>query len=309
MTPVPGQSGEYSQCTANFVFHSTSYTFRTVRYRTKAGRMATKRVRVAHPHTYVGMAAHCVGVAKNSDSDLNGCHESVGSLPIGTRVYFYQGVASGKSVLGIGIGGGSSGTRIGSGVLRYSSWIAMKRAHTAVGSLACNYNDLALVEVSGTDLKRVNPTVPYFGGPTKIAGLPGAGASVYTVGNSSLRGTERSTSGRVSTYGAWEDIIGKQGSQGVPGDSGSGYMNSSGQAVGVLSTCISSNGIASLLGQTSCPQNGIGSLAQEVAFARAHGLPNLTLVRGRAPFSTSGSGQSSARATTGGSGVLGILGL
>lgn len=307
MTPVPGQPGEYSQCTGNFVFRSTSYTFRTVRYRTSTGAWATKRVRVAHRHTYVGMAAHCVGAANNSDSDLNGCHASVGSLPLGTTVYFYQGVSGGSSIGPIGIGNGSNGTRIGVGVLRYSSWLAMKKARTNVNSGACNYNDLSLVEVKAPYLKQVNPTVPYFGGPTTIAGLPGVGAKAYTVGNSSLRGTERSTTGTVDDHSLWEDILSQQ-DPGVPGDSGSGYMNARGQAVGVLSTCITSVGIATLLGTTNCPQNGIGSLAQEVAFARAHGLPNLTLVPGRVAFSAAGTGQSTAGTTSGG-GLLGLGGL
>ncbi|HWU33093.1 MAG TPA: hypothetical protein VN108_09470, partial [Marmoricola sp.] len=176
MTPVPGTPGEYSQCTANFVYRAVSYTYRTVRYRTAAGRIATRKVRVAHPHVYVGMAAHCVGAPGNSESNLNGCDPSTGSLPLGTTVYFYQGVSSGQTLLGlIATSNGSGGHRIGSGVLRYSSWIAMKRAHTPLSSDACNYNDLSLVEVNPAYLKYVNPTVPYIGGPTRLAGLPGQG--------------------------------------------------------------------------------------------------------------------------------------
>lgn len=303
MTPVPGNPGEYSQCTANFVYRSVSYTYRTVRYRTSSGTMATKRVRVAHPHVYVGMAAHCVGAASNSDSNLNGCDPSMGSLPLGTTVYFYQGVSGGSSLLGlVSLSNGSNGHRIGSGVLRYSSWIAMKRAHTPLNSNACNYNDLSLVEVNPAYLKLVNPTVPYIGGPTTLAPLPSAGQSVYTVGNSSLRGTERATSGTVNTHSLWTDLIDQAASPGVPGDSGSGYLNAAGQAVGVLSTLNCSGPLPPPLG--SCNQNGIGSLAQEVAFARSHGLPNLTLVPGNRAFNPAGAGSSSS--TTSGGGLLGL---
>lgn len=274
MTPLGGS--EYEQCTANFIFRSVSYTTRTVRYLTSSGTWATRTVRVAHPHTYAGMAAHCAGAATNTDTNTNGC--TSGSLPLGTTVHFYQGVKGGTSLAGIiGLGGGSNGTRIGSGVLRYSSWIAMKRARTTDAN-TCAYNDFALVEVNSAYLKQVNPTVPTFGGPTTLGGLPGVGAWIYTVGNSSKRGTERATSGTVQQHGTWSDLV-RTSSPGVPGDSGSGYMNASGQAVGVLST-LNCSGLLFL----SCNTNGIGSISQEVAFARAHGLGNLSLVRGWVSF-------------------------
>lgn len=305
MTPVPGSPGEYEQCTANFVYRSVSYTTKVVKRRTSAGRMVKKRVRVAHPHVYVGMAAHCVGAASNSDSNLNGCDPSVGSLPLGTKVYFYQGVSGGSSLLGlVSLSNGSNGHRIGSGVLRYSSWLAMKKAHTPEASDACNYNDLSLVEVDAPYLKLVNATVPYIGGPTALAPLPAAGQTVYTVGNSSQRGTERATSGTVNTYSVWSDLINQSASPGVPGDSGSGYMNASGQAVGVLSTLNCSDPLG-----LSCNQNGIGSLAQEVAFARAHGLPNLTLVPGKSAFNPAGAGSGASTSSGGGLGLLSGLGL
>lgn len=291
LTPLGG--GEYEQCTANFVFRSVSYTSKVV-YVQGVRRV----VRVAHPHVYVGMAAHCVGAATNSDTDTNGC--TSGSLPLGTPVYFYQGVSGGSSLAGIvSLGNGSNGRRIGSGVLRYSSWLAMKRAHTT-NAATCAYNDLALVEVSSANLRQVNPTVPYFGGPTRLAPLPGAGAAIYTVGNSSQRGTERSTSGHVDSHSLWSDLVTTQ-DPGVPGDSGSGYMNASGQAVGVLST-LNCSGLLGL----SCTQNGIGSLYQEVAFARAHGLSNLTLTPGTSAFHASGAGRSTGT-STGGGGLLGGL--
>ncbi|MGN6723556.1 MAG: hypothetical protein ACTHJM_13175 [Marmoricola sp.] len=268
-----------AQCTANFVFRRVVTTYKTVN---------GSRVAVKTTHTYVGYAAHCA--SKGSDTQTNGCHTP--SYPLGTKVQFVVGESGGS--LG-GLVGGSPGTVIGTGTLRYSSWIAMQRAHTT-SSLACNFNDLALVEVDRAYLRRVNPTVPYFGGPTKLAALPGAGQAVYTVGSSSQRGTTRSTSGKVvdASNAPWSDIV-KTKSGGVPGDSGSGYMNSAGDAVGVLSTLN-----VSLLPPSSA--NGIGSLAQEVAFARKHGLSGLALVPGRTAFNPAAAGQSS-----GGGNLLGGL--
>ena len=62
---------------------------------------------------------------------------------------------------------------------------------------------------------------------------------------------------------------------GVPGDSGSGFLDESGAAIGVLSTLQ----IAPLAGT-----NGVGDLAKEIAYARASGFPELQLVPGTEPF-------------------------
>lgn len=250
-----------AQCTANFVFRRVVTTYRIVN---------GQRVAIRTTHTYVGYAAHCA--SRGSDTQTNGC--STPSYPLGTKVQFVVGEKSGA--LG-GLIGGSPGTVIGTGTLRYSSWIAMQRAHTT-NALECAYNDLALVEVDRAYLGRVNPTVPFFGGPSKLGALPGVGQAIYTVGSSSLRGTTRATSGTVrdASNAPWSDIV-KTKSPGVPGDSGSGYMNASGQAVGVLSTLD-----VNLLPPSSA--NGIGSLSQEVAFSRTHGMGGLVLVPGRTAF-------------------------
>ena len=282
-TPIIGPGVQMNtvnaQCTGNFVFRRVVTTYKTVN---------GKRVAVKTTHTYVGYAAHCA--SRGSDTQTNGCNTP--SYPLGTKVQFVVGEKGGS--LG-GLIGGSAGTVIGTGTLRYSSWIAMQRAHTT-NSLECAYNDLALVEVDRAYLSRVSPTVPYFGGPTKLAGLPGLGQAVYTVGSSSQRGTTRATSGTVKDASAapWSDIV-KTKSGGVPGDSGSGYMNSAGQAVGVLSTLN-----VSLLPPSSA--NGIGSLAQEVGFSRTHGMSGLVLVPGRVAFNPAAAGQS----TGGGSLLAGL---
>lgn len=223
------------QCTANFV------------YRQKG-----------HPnHVYVGMAAHCAG--KGSSSDTNGC--TTASYPLGTRVQF----VTGANLF-------SGGTQVGTGKLAYSSWIAMHRAHST-SSGACNYNDLALVKVDRRYLDRVSATVPGMGGPVRLAHhFPAVGGPVYSVGSSSLRGSTQAKSGTVQSRSAWTMTV-RTGSPGVPGDSGSGFLDASGGAVGVLSTLDLFPDIGA---------NGVGSLYREVEFARSHGLRGLELLRGGA---------------------------
>ncbi|HET8562107.1 MAG TPA: hypothetical protein VFL69_16430 [Marmoricola sp.] len=226
-----------AQCTANFVF------------RDRRGR------------TYVGYAAHCAG--KGNESQTNGC--TTPSYPLGTRVTF----TTGETLL-------TGGTVLGHGRLAYSSWIAMHRAHTGRHAV-CAYNDLALVRVGRSDLRKVDPTVPQLGGPTGVARPPAVGRKVYTYGASSLRGGQ-AKQGTVRNRSRWTTTVFTP-SPGIPGDSGSGFLTSSGKAFGVLSTL-------DVLPDTGA--NGVGSLALEIAFASRHGVPGLRLVPGRTAFSATG---------------------
>ena len=63
---------------------------------------------------------------------------------------------------------------------------------------------------------------------------------------------------------------------GIPGDSGSGYLSQSGEAVGVLST----------LNLAPLPvSNGVTNLAKALRYAAAHGFAGLELEPGTEPFS------------------------
>ncbi len=141
-----------AQCTGNFVFKD------------RVGRV------------YVGYAAHCAG--KGAATDTNGCNTR--SHPIGTRVRFAKGATL-----------ATNGTTVGGGTLVYSSWIKMHRLNTQ-NRAACEANDFALVRVDRNDRRKVNPSVPFWGGPTglSIAGAP-AGTRVYSWGQSSLRPGDR----------------------------------------------------------------------------------------------------------------------
>ena len=209
---------------------------------------------------YVGYAAHCAG--KGEATDTNGCETP--SLPMGTRVRFVTGM----NLL-------SGGTTVGYGRLRYSSWAAMQRAGTT-STLVCESNDFALVEVERAYRGRVDPTFPSYGGPSALGGVPAAGQTVYTYGSSSLRGSSAKSGDVVESNRRAATVF--TPSPGIPGDSGSGYLDARGRAFGVLSTV----NIAPAAGT-----NGVGGLALQVTFARRHGFSTLQLVPGRKPFTTS----------------------
>ena len=205
--------------------------------------------------TYVGQAAHCSGTGGATETD--GCDS--GSLPIGTPVE---------------VDGATQ-----PGTLAYNSWLAMQD-NGETDSDACAYNDFALVGLSAADAAAVDPTVPGFGGPTSVAPAPtNLGASVYSYGNSSLRLGVSQLSPKqgivVQNQGnGWSRNI-YTVTPGIPGDSGSGFLNSAGQAIGTLSTVT----IAPTAGS-----NGIGDLSRELAYARANGFSGLQLVPGTQPF-------------------------
>jgi hypothetical protein len=143
---------------------------------------------------YVGYAAHCAG--RGAATDTNGCKTR--SHPLGTRVRFAKGATL-----------ATNGTTVGGGTLVYSSWIKMRQRNTR--GAACAANDFALVRVDRNDRRKVNPSVPFWGGPTGLAtaGAP-AGTQVYSWGQSSLRPTtvlspKTGTSlGRTNRGWGWE---------------------------------------------------------------------------------------------------------
>jgi hypothetical protein len=234
---------EGAQCTGNFVFTDG------------AG------------NVYVGYAAHCAGTGEATDT--NGC--DVESLPLGTTVTFNEG---GSLV--------SEGTQVGTGTLAYSSWDTMNRINETDEN-TCAYNDLALVRVSAADVAKVNPSIPFWGGPTGIdTDGTAAGDRVWTYGNSSLRfGIEALAPhtgislGDSAADGGWSHPL-YTVTPGVPGDSGSAFLSAGGKAVGVLST----------LGLAPLPaSNNIGDLGKELAYAQQHsGIAGLQLVNGTEPF-------------------------
>jgi len=203
---------------------------------------------------YIGQAAHCSSTGGSTDT--NGC--LAGSQPIGTPVE---------------VDGASK-----PGTLAYNSWITMQAGGEADPD-ACQYNDLALVRLDPADHGKVNPSIPFWGGPTGITDTVAANSKVLSYGNSSLRAgiTQLSPKGGVSLGqdgGGWNHSV-YTVSPGIPGDSGSAFIDKQGRAFGVLSTLQ----ILPLAGA-----NGVGDLSRELAYMRSHGGPDATLATGTEAF-------------------------
>jgi hypothetical protein len=202
---------------------------------------------------FIGLAAHCFSTGGSTDT--NGC--DTGSLPLGTAVEN----ADGQVI----------------GTLAYSSWRTMQGVGES-NAEACDYNDLALVRLaSGVS---ANPTVPRWGGPTGMAaaGAPQAGNEVYSYGNSSLRFGLTQLSPKIGygiedSPGGWSHTV-YTVTPGIPGDSGSGFLDAQGRAFGVLSTVQ----IAPLVAA-----NGVGDLGRQLAYANARGgVGTISVVTGGA---------------------------
>jgi hypothetical protein len=206
-------------------------------------------------NVYLGQAAHCSSTGGQTSTD--GC--TTGSQPLGTPVEI--------------MGAAHPGTLV------YNSWLTMQgKGETDPDT--CAFNDLALVKIDPADVANVNPSVPGFGGPTGVGSVGGLGSTVYTYGNSSLRLGVTKLSPKQGVViqddgNGWSHVL-YTVTPGIPGDSGSGFMNAAGQAIGVLSTLQ----VLPLPGS-----NGVGDLAKEIAYMHANSsFTGTNLVPGTEPF-------------------------
>jgi hypothetical protein len=205
---------------------------------------------------YIGQAAHCTGIGGNTQT--NGCESGV--LPLGTPVI---------------VGGAAA-----PGTVVYNSWITMQDVNEGDVN-ACNGNDFALVRLDPVDHPKVNPSVPFWGGPSAAAPGTASGEDVYSYGNSSLRFGAQQLSPKTGVivgqqFGGWNHIV-YTASPGIPGDSGSAYMSSNGGALGVLSTIQ----VAPVAGS-----NGVSDLGRALAYMKMHtNLDAVTLATGTETFS------------------------
>ena len=228
------------QCTANFIYTQTTID--------ELGAEQLTGV-------FLGQAAHCAGLG--GATGTNGCVEE--SMPLGTPVEVEGASQPGELV--------------------YSSWIAMQAAGET-DSNACQYNDFALVALDPADWDSVNPTVPFWGGPEAL-NTRGTdfGEDVYSYGNSGLRfGLEDLKPKKGYSLGdccdGWSHDV-YTVTPGVPGDSGSGFLDSDGNAFGVLAT----------LGLLPYPAgNGVSDLAHALDYMHAHSGPDAALEPGTEPF-------------------------
>ena len=208
----------------------------------------------ASNNVYIGQAAHCSGTDGNTAT--NGCE--AGSLPTGTPVNVDGATQPGTIV--------------------YSSWVAMQAAGETDAN-TCQYNDIALIRLHPADYGRVNPSIPFWGGPTGTATTTAQGDKVLSYGNSSLRAgiTQLSPKEGLSlgaTGGGWTHQV-YTVSPGIPGDSGSAFIDRQGRAFGVLSTLQ----LAPLAGA-----NGVSDVSRMIAYMESHGGPDVTLANGTEAF-------------------------
>jgi hypothetical protein len=211
-------------------------------------------------HVYLGQAAHC-SAAEDADGG-DGCTSP--SLPLGTPVTV-QGATRPARVV-------------------YSSWLTMQAARES-DPASCRYNDFELVELDPSDVGSVNPTVPIWGGPIGLATTGTLeGQPIYGYGHSELTVSQPDLGPKQGVSlgdrgGGWSHAV-LTATPGIPGDSGSAYLDSEGRALGVLST----------LDLVPVPgSNGIGDLSRELQYLHTHThttFGSLQLALGTQPFAT-----------------------
>lgn len=210
---------------------------------------------------YIGQAAHCSLASQDplAVTQPNGCLSP--SLPVGTPVQ---------------VEGASK-----PGVMVYNSWIKMQERGEKDPN-ACAYNDFALVRLDPADRGGVNPSIPVWGGPTGLSSKTSPGDKVLSYGASPLllgisQLSPRQGISRGQTGGGWSHRVYTL-TPGIPGDSGSGFIDAQGRAFGVLST----------LGLLPDPlSNGVGDLSRELLYLRAYSDLRITLAAGTEPFTGS----------------------
>ena len=205
-------------------------------------------------NVYLGQAAHCSGTGSATATD--GC--TSGSLPIGTPV---------------DIGGSKPGTMV------YNSWLTMQSKGEADAD-TCAYNDLALVKVDPADVGSVNPSIPFWGGPTgrrqrrhrrrrhgpQLRQL--RAARRHHPAQPEAGQERRRRRQRLEPHRLHRDAR-------HPRRLGLGVPRRDGKALGVLSTVA----IAPLAGS-----NGVGDVAKELAYANSTGGFGVTLANGTEAF-------------------------
>lgn len=210
--------------------------------------------------TFIGQAAHCAGTG--TATETGGC--TSGSGPIGTTVTIIDRNGVERA-----------------GKLAYSSWITMQEVGETDED-ACAFNDFALVEIADEDVADVDPAIPHYGGPKGLntTGLA-VGEKVYSYGNSPLRQGVGALSPKWglctgASGGGWSHEV-YTATPGVPGDSGSAFLDSDGDAVGVLTT----------LNVLPVPvSNGVADLNRVMDYAKTHNddFQDLELVLSDVPF-------------------------
>jgi hypothetical protein len=210
---------------------------------------------------YLGMAALCAHRNARPADGPDGVHSNgctFDSYPLGTPV----------ELKGTGV----------RGTLAYSSWLAMRHWHELYST--CLDNNFALIRLPDSARDRANPSVPELGGPTGLAtDFTPAGAKVVGYGNGPAHldaAPLRPMPGEVlgDNGGGYAHLVTSL-PPGLPGDSGAGYLDERGRAVGVLAN----------LTLDPPGANTVIDLARVIDYAvQRGGLHGLRLIVGTEPF-------------------------
>ena len=222
---------------------------------TEGGQCTANFIFTDGSEVFIGYAAHCAGTGGATTTD--GCEAE--SLPTGKTEVDIEGASE-------------------PGTLAYSSWETMDDVEEQHAD-TCGFNDFALVAIDPADHDKVNPTIPFWGGPDALGATSSFGEKVYTYGNSSLRlGIELLSPKEGYSLGqnadGWSHTV-YTATPGIPGDSGSAVLDHQGNALGSVSTVA----IAPLAGS-----NGVTDLALALEYANENGDVNAELAEGTEPF-------------------------
>lgn len=204
---------------------------------------------------YIGTAAHCMA-GEDAQSSVDGCKEPV--MPEGIEV----------SILG-------RDGQTYKGTVAYNSWAVMQAEGESDPEL-CNLNDLSLIRIDDADVAKANPTVPGFGGPTALD-TDGTrnGEKVFSYQPNQLVATPNKQGISLGQPEGPRTHVVATVPPGVPGDSGSGYLDEHGKAFGVLSSLM-----------TPTTTNGVADIAEALDYAADNGsIGRVSLIKGDAPFS------------------------
>lgn len=206
---------------------------------------------------YLGAAAHC-NAAEDAMSSVDGCKEPV--MPEGTEVTIK----------------GRDGQDY-KGRVAYNSWVQMQ-ARGETDPALCNFNDMELIELDEAAVAASNPTVPGFGGPTGLdTDGTQEGEKVFSYQPNQLVATPYKQGQSFGQPEGPRTHVVATAPPGVPGDSGSGYLDADGEAFGVLS---------SLMAPTTT--NGVTDIAQALDYAEQFGsVGAVSLINGDEPFEAS----------------------
>jgi hypothetical protein len=183
---------------------------------------------------YLGSAAHCA--AAGAATDVSGCTSP--ALPVGSTVLVGAAQLRGR--------------------LAYSSWVTMQGRGETDADL-CLHNDFALVALPpGTP---VDPSVPRVGGPTGLD-VDGTRPDEPVVGYQPRAGAPVRSGRSLGELAGGRAHRVETDPPGGAGDSGSGYLDGDGEALGVLST-LTSDGTRST--------NGVTDLARALDYLAVHG--------------------------------------